>query len=225
MSENYSILISFIAGIGAFFSPCVLPLIPVYFSYITGYSIEELKEKKNLSQLRILISSICFILGFTIVFTLLGASSTFIGNFIGTKKNIFRYIGGVIMIIFGFHILGILKIKKLYEEKRIKIKKYSYQYISAFFLGVALAGAWTPCVGPILSSILILASMEETMEKGILLLFFYSMGIGLPFIMASIFINKLIFFLNKIKKHFRKIEIFVGFLLIFMGVFLIIKKL
>ncbi|MCM8786340.1 MAG: cytochrome c biogenesis protein CcdA [Candidatus Omnitrophica bacterium] len=223
MIENYSILLSFIGGVGSFFSPCVLPLIPIYISYITGYSIEELKEGQNLSYKKILISSLFFIIGFTIIFTSLGASSTFIGNFIGTKKIIFRFIGGAIMIIFGLHILGILKIKKLYQEKRIRIKKFNYRYMSAFFLGIALAGAWTPCVGPVLSSILILASMEKTIKRGIILLFFYSLGIGIPFIIISIFLKNTILFLNKIKKHFRKIEIFMGLLLIFLGIFLIIS--
>ncbi|MCM8819111.1 MAG: cytochrome c biogenesis protein CcdA [Candidatus Omnitrophica bacterium] len=223
MFKNYSLLVSFIAGISSFFSPCVLPLIPVYFSYITGYSIEELKEGKNLSYKKILISSIIFIVGFTIVFTLFGASSTFIGNFIGARKKIFRYIGGTIMIIFGLQILGVLKIKKLYQEKRIKIKRFNFRYISAFFLGIGLAGAWTPCVGPVLSSILLLASMEKTIKRGILLLFFYSLGIGIPFILFSIFLKKIINFLSKIKKHLRKIEIFMGILLILLGVFLIIK--
>ncbi|MFN4226991.1 MAG: cytochrome c biogenesis CcdA family protein [Candidatus Ratteibacteria bacterium] len=223
MVENYSILFSFIGGIGSFFSPCILPLIPVYISYITGYSLEELKEKENLSYKKILISSIFFIIGFTFIFTLLGASSTFIGNFLGTKKTTFKYIGGAIMIIFGLHILGILKIKKLYQEKRIKIKKFNYRYISSFFLGVGLAGAWTPCVGPVLSSILILASMENTIKRGMLLLFFYSLGMGIPFILMTIFLKKTIPFLSKIKRHFRKIEVFMGCLLIFLGFFLIIK--
>ncbi|MCM8803679.1 MAG: cytochrome c biogenesis protein CcdA [Candidatus Omnitrophica bacterium] len=223
MIKNYPVFVSFIAGITSFFSPCILPLIPIYLSYITGCSIEESKEK-NLSKKRVLLSSLCFIIGFTTIFTLLGATSTFIGNFIGTRKNIFKYIGGLIMIIFGFHILGILKIKKLYEEKRIKMKRFEYKYISAFFLGIGLASAWTPCVGPVLSSILILSSMEETVKRGILLLFLYSMGIGVPFILISIFINRVSDFLNKIKKHYKKIEIFIGCLLIISGISLILKK-
>jgi len=224
MYKNYSILFSFLAGIGSFFSPCVLPLIPVYFSYITGYSIEEFKNSEKLSTKKILLSSLFFILGFTTIFILLGASSTFLGNLIGARKNIIRYIGGALMIIFGLHITGILKIRKLYEEKRLKIKKFNYGYLSAYIIGIGLACAWTPCVGPVLSSILILASMEETLKKGVILLFFYSIGMGVPFIIISIFIDKLIPLLNKIKKHYRKIEVFIGFLLIISGVFLILKK-
>lgn len=224
MIKNYSVFISFIGGIISFFSPCILPLIPVYLTYITGYSFEELKEKKEFSYRKVLISSLSFILGFTIIFVLLGVSSTFLGNLINRKKDIIRYIGGALIIIFGLHILGILKIKKLYQEKRIKLKKFEYGYINSFLIGIGLASAWTPCVGPILSSILILASMEETLKKGILLLFFYSMGMGVPFILISIFLKKITSFLNRAEKHFKKIEILMGFFLIFLGVLLMIKK-
>lgn len=224
MIKNYSIFISFIGGIISFFSPCILPLIPVYLTYITGYSFEELKEKRELSYRKVLISSLSFILGFTLIFVLLGASSTFLGNLINRKKDIIRYIGGALIILFGLNILGILKIKKLYQEKRIKLKKFEYGYINSFLIGIGLASAWTPCVGPILSSILILASMEETLKKGILLLFFYSMGMGVPFILISIFLKKITSFLNRAKKHFKKIEILMGFFLIFLGVLLIVKK-
>lgn len=223
MSKNISILLSFIAGIGSFLSPCILPLIPVYVSYITGYSIEEFKEKNDLSYKKILISSLCFISGFTVIFTLLGVSSTLIGNFIGSRKNIFRYIGAAVMIIFGLHISGILKIKKLYFEKRIKFKKLNLHYLSSFILGIGLASAWTPCVGPVLSSILILSSMEETLKRGVILLFSYSMGIGIPFLLISLFLKKLIPLLNRVKRHYRKIEIFMGLLLIFFGISLLTK--
>lgn len=223
MSKNISILLSFIAGIGSFLSPCILPLIPVYVSYITGYSIEEFKEKNDLSYKKILISSLCFISGFTVIFTLLGASSTLIGNFIGSRKNIFRYIGAAVMIILGLHISGILKIKKLYFEKRIKFKKLNLHYLSSFILGIGLASAWTPCVGPVLSSILILSSMEETLKRGVILLFSYSMGIGIPFLLIPLFLKKLIPLLNRVKRHYRKIEIFMGLLLIFFGISLLTK--
>ncbi|MGC8976192.1 MAG: cytochrome c biogenesis CcdA family protein [Candidatus Ratteibacteria bacterium] len=224
MIKNYSTIFSFLAGIGSFFSPCILPLIPVYISYITGYSFEELKNTERLSYKKILSSSLSFVFGFTFVFILLGASSTFLGNLIGTRKNIMRYVGGALIILFGIHILGIIKIKKLYQEKRLKFKKFNISILNSFIVGFGLATSWTPCVGPVLSSILILSSMEETLKRGILLLFFYSIGMGIPFILISIFINRIISFLNKVKIHTRKFEIFIGFLLIASGIFLILRK-
>ncbi|MCM8767474.1 MAG: cytochrome c biogenesis protein CcdA [Candidatus Omnitrophica bacterium] len=224
MHNNLSIFICLIAGISSFFSPCILPLIPIYFSYITGYSFEELFKKDGITYFEILIPTLFFIFGFTIIFTLLGASSTFIGNLIVKKKEILRYIGGGLIIFFGLHIIGVIKIKKLYFEKKINLKKKLSGYLGSFILGIGLAAGWSPCIGPILSSILILSSMEDTVRKGILLLFFYSIGLGIPFILISIFIKRTLFFLNKIKKHYRKIEIIIGLLLILFGLLLILNK-
>ncbi|MCM8772558.1 MAG: cytochrome c biogenesis protein CcdA [candidate division WOR-3 bacterium] len=223
MIKNYSVFFCFFSGLLSFFSPCVLPLIPVYLSYITGYSIEEFKNKK-ISYSKILFPSFLFVLGFTTVFVSLGATASFLGNFIGTGKNFLRYIGGILMIIFGLHIIGILKIRKFYEIRRFRFKKINIGYLNAFILGMGLAGAWTPCVGPVLSSILILASMEKTVKRGILLLFSYSFGMGIPFIILSIFIKGLTSLLNKMKNYYEKIEISIGVLLCFFGLLIIIKR-
>ncbi|HOV22471.1 MAG TPA: cytochrome c biogenesis protein CcdA [bacterium] len=220
--KSYSLGISFVAGVLSFLSPCILPLIPIYISYITGISIEQLQEPKN--TLKIFIISLFFISGFTLIFVLMGASATAIGNFILKKKNILRIIGGIIIIIFGLHLTGILKIKKLYTEKRIVLKNKKTGYLSSFLLGMAFSAGWTPCVGPVLSSILIIAANEKTVFRGIILLFTYSIGIGIPFLITSLLLNKLLNFFNKIKKHYRVIEIIMGFLLVILGVLFLLNK-
>lgn len=225
MVREYSVILSFLGGIASFFSPCILPLIPVYISYLTGYSIDQFKESEKISNLKIFLVSIFFILGFTFVFTLMGASATFLGKFIISKKKLLRYIGGTFIILFGLHLLGILKIKKLYSEKKLKIKKLLPGYFYAFLVGVGFSAGWTPCVGPILSSILIIASNQETVLKGIILLFFYSLGIGIPLIIISLLLKKFYIIFSGFKKHYRKFEIFTGFLLILLGFLLIFNKL
>ena len=154
----------------------------------------------------------------------MGASATAIGNFILKKKNILRIIGGIIIIIFGLHLIGILKIKKLYTEKKIVLKNKKTGYLSSFLLGMAFSAGWTPCVGPVLSSILIIAANEKTVLRGIILLFTYSIGIGIPFLITSLLLNKLLNFFNKIKKHYRVIEIIMGFLLVILGVLFLLNK-
>jgi len=223
MYNNYSIFFSFFAGILSFFSPCILPLIPVYFSYITGYTIHEL-EKNEISYVKIFLTSLFFVLGFTTVFISLGASSTFIGKIISEKREILRIIEGIFLIFFGLHLTGILKIKKLYYEKRLKIKNVKINYLGAYILGIGFSAGWTPCVGPVLSSILILSSMQQTIKKGILLLFFYSLGIGVPFIIISLLIKKIFLILNKVKNFYRAIELILGSLLIIFGLLLLLNK-
>ena len=223
MYKNYSIFFSFFAGILSFFSPCILPLIPVYFSYITGYTINEL-EKNEISYVKVFLTSLFFVLGFTTVFISLGASSTFIGKIISEKREILRIIGGIFLIFFGLHLTGILKIKKLYYEKRLKIKNVKMDYLGAYILGIGFSAGWTPCAGPVLSSILILSSMQQTIKKGIILLFFYSLGMGVPFIIISLLIKKIFIILNKVKNFYRAIEIILGSLLIILGLLLLFNK-
>ncbi len=222
--KDYPVIISFIAGIISFVSPCILPLIPAYISFISGYSVEELM-KGNYSVKKNLITSVLFVLGFTFIFTLLGASATFIGNVLGEKKEIIRYVGGAIVIIFGLHLAGVIRIKSLYKEKKIHMKLKSANYFMSFVFGSVFAVGWTPCVGPVLSSILIMASMEEKVGRGILLLFFYSLGLGLPFILTSFIVGKMLSLFSKIKRFYRIIEIASGLILILIGILLLLDKL
>lgn len=221
--KNYSLGLSFLAGLLSFFSPCILPLIPIYISYITGVTVEELQSGQR-NILRILFLTLFFITGFTVVFVLMGASATAIGGLLIRKQNILRIIGGAIIVIFGLHLTGIFKIKKLYTEKRIVLKKKKIGYIGAFLFGMAFSAGWTPCVGPVLSSILIMAANEKTVLKGMILLLFYSLGIGIPFLLTSLLLNKLLGVFNKIKKHYKTLEIITGVLLIILGILLILNK-
>ena len=217
---NFPILASLLAGILTFISPCILPLIPVYITLVTGLSVEELDNKKNL--LSVFLSSICFVLGFTTVFVFLGLSVTIIGQFFLNNMDIFRTIGGIIVIIFGLHLLGIFKIKILYKQFSWidKIKRTS-NYFTIYLIGCAFAFSWTPCVDPILASILIMAATQGTIAKGTILLLIYSLGLAIPFILTALFINRFFYVFNTLKKYYRIIEIVSGTLLIIIGILII----
>lgn len=223
MNNNVSIIISFFAGIATFISPCLLPMIPLYISYITGSSIENLTVNEKREPLRMLPPALFFVLGFTVIFVILGASATYLGNLLIQKQEILRYVGGAIVIIFGLHITGLIKIKSLYKEKKIRVKNKFSGYFGAFIMGFVFAIGWTPCVGPILASILVMASTEKTVLKGIILLFCYSIGLGVPFILTSLLINTMVKFLKKIQKFYRRIELCSGIILIIAGIFIIVK--
>lgn len=214
---NFPILASFFAGILTFISPCILPLIPVYITLVTGLSVEQLDKKKHIVS--ILLSSISFILGFTTIFVILGLSVTFLGQFFLNHIDTIRYIGGFIVIFFSLQMLGLFKIPFLYKQFGWldKIKRTS-NYFTIFFMGCAFAISWTPCVDPILASILILASTSATLTKGAILLLIYSLGLAIPFILTALFINKFIFVFNSLKKHYRLIEIISAGLLMLVGI-------
>jgi cytochrome c-type biogenesis protein len=217
---HFPILASLFAGILTFISPCILPLIPVYITLVTGLSVEQLKEKRHITS--ILLSSISFILGFTTVFVILGLSVTFLGQFFLNHLNTIKYIGGSIIIFFALQMLGLFKIPFFYKQFSWldKIKRTS-NYFTIFFIGCAFAISWTPCVDPILASILILASTSGTLLKGATLLLVYSLGLGIPFLLTALFINKFIFIFNSLKKHYNLIEKISATLLIFVGILVI----
>ena len=174
------LFIAFGAGLISFLSPCVLPLIPGYISYISGSSLNELIEKKNVN----LIPIILFTVGFSIVFIVFGAASTFLGQVLLQNSYELRIVAGLVIIILSLHIIGIINLKFLNYEKRIETKTNNY-FFSPILIGMAFAFGWTPCIGPILGSILVLAATEESIHKGILLLFSYSLGLALPFIFSG----------------------------------------
>ena len=223
---NVSIPIALGAGILTFLSPCVLPLIPAYISFITGLSIEELggaegKEKLTANLKRTLGQTLLFILGFSFVFVSLGASATYLGNFLLQNLRIIRIIGGSIVIIFGLHVTGVFNIKYLQYEKRIHLSKKPRHIFGAFLVGVTFAIAWMPCVGPILASILALAATQETLTNGIILLSAYSLGMAIPFLATGLAIGAFLSLFAKIKRYFRAISIASGLLLIGVGVLII----
>ncbi|MCL1972283.1 MAG: cytochrome c biogenesis protein CcdA [Endomicrobia bacterium] len=215
------LLASFAAGLLTFASPCVLPLIPAFISFITGSSIEDLREHKT-SLRKTFSKAVIFVLGFSFVFVLLGLSASWLGGVLIEFRDWLRYIGGAVIIIFGLHMAGIFRIKFLYRQASASGKIQSpTAWAGAFFVGAAFAIGWTPCVGPILSSILILASTQGSAADGFWLLLVYSLGLGIPFILTSLFINWFLRFFNSIKKYYGIIEIVSGILLILVGALVI----
>jgi len=216
---KFPLIASFIAGIVTFISPCVLPLIPAYVSFITGASIEQLRNERRHPR-HALPASIAFILGFTLIFVLLGASATYLGNLINEEKDYIRWIGGIIVIIFGLHLAGVIRIPFLYRQKSFSAQNV-HGHLRPFLIGIVFAVGWTPCVGPILSSILILASAQQTVYRGMLLLTAYSLGLGIPFLLTAFFIHWALGIFAAIKRYYRAIEILSGAVLVVLGVLLI----
>ncbi len=216
---DISIFAAFSAGIISFVSPCVLPLIPAYISFISGVSIDTLKnesgERKNVKI--VILTSVVFILGFSIVFISMGASATFIGNFLLEKSLILMKIAGAIIIIFGLHFIGVFKIKYLNYEKRINIQSSKLGLFGVFLAGIAFAFGWTPCIGPILAGILTLAATKNSVHEGVLLLSAYSLGLGIPFFITGIATNTFFSLFAKIKRYFKIVEIIGGVFLIIIG--------
>ena len=208
------------AGLISLLSPCVLPLIPGYISYISGSSINELIEKKNVNLFPIIL----FTVGFSIVFIFFGAASTLLGQVLLQNSYELRIIAGVIIIILSLHIIGIINIKFLNYEKRVQtnIKK---NFFSPILIGMAFAFGWTPCIGPILGSILVLASTEESLKQGILLLAFYSIGLAVPFILSGYLIQKFLIFSKNFKKNINKVSKIGGSILLITGILMITNQL
>ena len=220
---NFPIMASFLAGVLTFVSPCVMPLIPAYITLITGLSIKELQNKQKL--FKAFTYSLAFIFGFSTIFVILGLSITYLGSFLFKNKDILRVVGSTIIIIFGLHLTGIFRIKFLYKQFSL-MDKFSREinYLSVYLMGATFAISWTPCVDPILASILILASNQDTIFKGTFLLVVYSFGLGIPFLLTALFINKFLYFFNSLKKYYKIIELESGLLLIIIGILLIIGK-
>ena len=221
--ENVSILVAFVAGLISFLSPCVLPLIPSYLAFITGISLEELSAEKNLRYVRknVITNSLMFILGFSIIFIALGASVTFLGTFLAKNIRWFEIVGGIFVIILGIHFTGLIRLKFLDREKKIHLQKKPLGLIGTCLVGMAFAVGWTPCVGPILGAILTMAATTQDIMKGLLLLIFYSAGMGIPFLLSAIILHKFFEYFKVIRKYFKLISIIGGVLLIAVGIMLI----
>ena len=216
----FEIIIAFGAGLISFLSPCVLPLIPGYISYITGSSLNELISKKNINLFPIIL----FTVGFSIVFIIFGAASTFLGQVLLKNSYELRIVAGLVIIILSLQIIGLINIKFLNYEKRIQTN-ISAGILSPILIGMAFAFGWTPCIGPILGSILVLASTEESLSKGILLLFFYSIGLALPFILSGYLIQRFLIFSKNFKKNINKVSKIGGIILLITGILIITNQL
>ncbi|MCK8824112.1 cytochrome c biogenesis CcdA family protein [Fuchsiella alkaliacetigena] len=218
--EEVTILIAFGAGLASFMTPCVLPLIPTYVTYLSGASIEEVKGERALNRVKkkLYLNSVMFILGFSLVFVVLGMSATLIGQIVLRNQNLIRRIGGIVIIIFGLHLTGLIKLPFLYRGKQVDYQPKERTAISSFLLGMFFSVGWNPCSGPILSSILIYAGSAQTIWTGGGLLAVYSLGLAIPFLIVTLFIGYLFTHLKKLNKHLNKISIISGILLIIMGV-------
>ena len=214
------LFVAFGAGLISFLSPCVLPLIPGYISYILGSSLNELLEKKSIN----LIPVIFFTIGFSLVFIAFGATATFLGSIILNNSYELRIVAGLIIIVFSLHIMGVINLKFLNYEKRINAEKNSGKF-SSILVGMAFGFGWTPCIGPILGSILVLASIEQSLNRGILLLFFYSLGLAIPFILSGYLIQKFMTFSKNLKKNINIISKVGGSLLFITGLLIISNQL
>ncbi len=214
------LLIAFGAGLISFLSPCVLPLIPGYISYISGSSLNELIEKKTVKIFPVIL----FAIGFSIVFITFGATASFLGSIILENSYKLRITSGIVIIIFSLHILGLINLNFLNYEKRIYTEKKSGIF-SSLLIGMAFGFGWTPCIGPILGSILALASTEQNLNRGILLLVFYSLGLAIPFVLSGYLIQKFLIFSKNIKSKMNVIQKSGGALLLLTGILMITNQL
>ncbi|MEP7200029.1 MAG: cytochrome c biogenesis protein CcdA [Chloroflexota bacterium] len=207
------------AGLLSFVSPCCLPLVPAYLSYITGVSVDQFTTERIAAQRKpIVTSAIAFVVGLALVFTLLGASATYIGGLLLDYQDIVSKIAGAVIIIFGLHTLGFLRISLFQQEKRLDFTQpRAPGALGAVLMGAAFGVGWTPCVGPFLGSILLLASQSSTVGAGMLLLFVYALGLGLPFVVAGLLIGQLMPLLTRIKRYMRTLTYVSGGLLVLMG--------
>jgi cytochrome c-type biogenesis protein len=226
MFKDVTYSIAFLYGLLSFFSPCVLPLIPSYFCFITGLSLEELTiAPKAAIRRKIMLSTLAFVLGFSLVFIILGASASYVGALLAEHKSIIRIVGGALIILFGLHLAGILRIPAFQYEKRLHIRQKPLHLMGTFLVGMAFGAGWTPCIGPILGSLLVLAQDKETVGQGMRLLSIYSVGLALPFILLSAGINYLLVFTSKTKKVLRYANPVAGVLLVLTGILLVTDKL
>ena len=210
-----TLFIAFLAGLISFLSPCVLPLIPGYISYISGTSFDKISDKKrNL----IVAKTIFFTLGFSFVFIALGSTVSFIGKFFLTNSNILRIIAGIIIIFFSLQLIGIINLKFMNKDIRIFTDQYSNNLTFPLLVGAAFGFGWTPCIGPILGSILSLAAIEENINKSILLLSFYSLGLAIPFIISGVLIDKFLFFSKSFRKYISTVTKVGGAILLLTGI-------
>ncbi len=225
--DEVSIATAFLAGLVSFLSPCVLPLVPGYISIISGSSLDQLKAQEKDSALfrTVLMNSIMFIIGFSITFILLGATATWIGQVFLRRRRLLGQLAGLILIVFGIHLMGIFKINFLYRDKRFHNVEKPRGLLGALVLGLAFAFGWTPCIGPILSGVLTIASTKQTVTEGMFLLAVYSAGLGIPFILTSLALNKFLTFYGRFKKHFHTVEVVSGALVVAVGVLILTDNL
>ncbi|MFZ5989129.1 MAG: cytochrome c biogenesis CcdA family protein [Bacillota bacterium] len=209
-------VLSFVEGVLTFISPCILPLLPVYLFYLAGTSDGDSKEVQNKG--RLLLNSIGFVLGFTIVFVLLGAAATSLGTFLRSHKDVFKMVSSLIMIVFGLNFIGVFRIGFLNTEKRFEYKFDKLKFLGSLIFGMVFAFGWTPCVGAFLGSVLMMAANSDTLLDGVLLLLVYSVGLGVPFLITAMIFDNIRGAFRFIQEHTRIISAISGGLLILAGI-------
>jgi cytochrome c-type biogenesis protein len=218
-------LLAFVGGVVSFLSPCVLPLVPGYVSLISGSSVDEMRQSGRGVNRKLMLNSLMFILGFSVVFIGLGAVATTFGQLLSAYKRELTLIAGFIVIVFGLHLLGVFRIKYLYADKRFHSLKGRATAGGAFLVGFAFAFGWTPCIGPILAMVLTMASVQETVMRGVVLLAIYSAGLAVPFLLTSLGVDRFFSIYTRVRRHFRAVEVVSGVLLIAVGLLIAFDKL
>ena len=211
---------TFLAGLISFVSPCVLPIVPPYLAYLAGLSFEEFQNdaRGSAATRRLVFTAIAFVLGFTTVFIALGTTASLIGQSIARYFDILSIIAGAIIIVMGLHFLGVFRIALLYREARLQVARQPAGLLGAYVMGLAFAFGWTPCVGPVLAAILFVAGAENTAARGAVLLGTYSLGIGLPFLLAAAFATRFLAWTARFKRHLHKVEMAMGAILVITGI-------
>jgi cytochrome c-type biogenesis protein len=225
--SDMTLWMAFTAGFISFLSPCVLPLIPSYVGFITGMSFKDLvsEEMRRQALKATAINSLLFIVGFSLVFIALGATATMVGSALNRYQDILRWVGGAIVIVLGVHFTGLINIPFLQIEKRVHLRNRPVGYFGSILIGMAFAAGWTPCIGPILGSILMVAATQSDIMKGVTLLGIYSLGFGIPFFLAAMVLNKFLTTYKKLSVHIPKIIVASGIILIIIGVLIITNNL
>lgn len=231
--ENVTLLAAFVAGLLSFVSPCVLPLIPGYLSFVSGVTLDEFRGKAPAGasatetravRARVLATACAFVLGFSLVFISLGATASVIGQVLMERLTLLGKIAGVVIVIFGLHTMGILRIGWLYTEKRVQTSAKPAGLAGAVLVGVAFAFGWTPCIGPILAGILAIAGSQESVGQGVRLLTAYSLGLGVPFLATALMIDRFFAAFARIRRYYHAIEVASGALLIVIGVLIFTNR-
>jgi len=225
--RSVSVVTAFLAGLASFLSPCVLPLVPGYLSFMSGLSLEELSSgaARPGATRRTALAALFFVLGFSAVFTALGASASFVGQLLASHLALLSKVAGGLVIVFGLHMTGLAPIKWLYYTKRADTSRVAPGLLGSFVMGLAFAFGWTPCIGPILAGILALAATEASVARGVGLLFVYSLGLGVPFILTGLGLNAFLRFFARYKRFIRWGEAAAGLLLIGIGVLVLSSRL
>src|SRR5512135_2423305 len=227
MSSSVSLAAAFLAGLFSFISPCVLPIVPGYLSFISGVNVAQFKDGGAPLDLvrRVVLSSLAFVLGFSTVFVALGAAATLVGALLLEHKRTLGMIGGVIVIVLGLHSMGVFKIQWLLGEKRANVQSRPLGLVGAYVVGLAFAFGWTPCIGPILGAIILYASQQETVAQGVVLLSAYSAGLGIPFLLSALAVNWFFKASGGLRRSMRAVEVASGVLLVGVGLLLVTDRL